>query len=82
VQHKQWSAAHKWLYVALNQLAPQTNYLLELHNPLPRLGYRLVRMLAPLSPPNNHLPRLCSGLPVRNNGLVKMYDYLSRALYW
>ena len=56
--------------------------MLEPRNRLPWLSYRLLRLPDPLSPPSNHLPRLCSGLPVRNNGLVKRYDYLSRALYW
>lgn len=80
--HNQWSAAHKSLFVALNQLAAQGNDLLELHNRLPQFGYRLSQMLDLLLPSGNHLPRFRSGLPARNNGWVKMYDYLSRTLDW
>jgi hypothetical protein len=70
------------LYVVLNQLAAQGNWLPDPHNRLPRFGYRLSQTLDRLPPPDTHLPRLCSGLRARNNGLVRMYDYLSRALYW
>jgi len=70
------------LFVALNQLPPQGNYLLEPHDRLPQFGYRLAQMLDRLLSSGNHLPRLRSGLPARNNGWVKMYDYLSCTLYW
>jgi hypothetical protein len=39
-------------------------------------------MLKPVPPSDYHLLRLLSGLSVRNNRLLKMDDYLSRALYW
>lgn len=70
------------MLVALNELAAQDNYLLELHNRLPQFGYRLSQRLELLLPSGNHLPQHRSGLPARNNGWVKMYDYLSRTLYW
>jgi hypothetical protein len=59
-----------------------TNRLSGPRNWLPWPDHRLSRMLKPVPPSDYQLPRLLSGLPARNNRLMKMDDYLSRALYW